>query len=525
MWIKRNLEQVWNQLRGQMPTRKDAVTNVRIKNFRGIQDVQVAFPFPVCVLAGANGCGKSTILYALGCAYRVPGAEKAFLPQKLFPDFKPSQSPSVADIHPSPVEIIFSYNTGGQALGMRWHRSSSGWQKSFFGRKDTVQPERKVYLHTLSKFSNPSEMKSVQQLALRPHDIHSIDAADAALAHRILGYEFSRIYLAHRAGTDVIVVERMDSDTTCRYSEYHMSAAERVTLRLSLHLSGLRDALVLIDEIDTGLHPYTQRLLMLELQRLALRNNLQIVCTTHSAVVLDTVPHEARIFLERTEGNVTVKEAWRDAIQKSLYGRSQEILTFLCEDEESEGLTRGILDYLGPKIDLLQNDIMVGRDSGKEQFLAHFETLRQFRKLNDVVFILDGDAIEVKKQLELRAENMRQPLRATCLPGNDTPEQWAWDLLLTHVIQYAPEFGHTPDTLRSAMMKINMMFASVADTPTNIAKQKIYALLNDNSISSFAFFRKLGFLEARRESSDVLTFMNDLENIVWSWRRSGTFSS
>lgn len=38
---------------------------------------------------------------------------------------------------------------------------------------------------------------------------------------------------------------------------------------------------------------------MLELQRIALRNDLQVVVTTHSPVVLDSVPPEGRIFLER----------------------------------------------------------------------------------------------------------------------------------------------------------------------------------------------------------------------------------
>jgi hypothetical protein len=362
-------------------------------------------------------------------------------------------------------------------------------------------------------------------LAIRSYDTRPIDAADAALAHRILGYEFSKITLARRASSDVVVVERTDDNATCRYSEYHMSAAERVTLRLSLYLSGLRDALVLIDEIDTGLHPYTQQLLMLELQRLALQNNLQIVCTTHSAVVLDTVPHEARIFLERTANNITVKEAWRDAIQKSLYGKSQEMLMFLCEDEESEGLIRGILDYLGPNIDLLQNDIMVGRDSGKEQFLDHFETLRLFRKLNDVVFVLDGDATEVKNKLELRAENAGQPIRVICLPGRCIPEQWAWNVLLQNADHYAIEFGHTPDTLRAAMTKINTLYESASDTQTNIMKEKLHTLLYDSAITSSVFFRQLGLLEARRNSSDIRQIVAGLESFIGTWRQNNTFTN
>ncbi|MDR1291518.1 MAG: ATP-binding protein, partial [Planctomycetaceae bacterium] len=366
MSIRKNLEQVWAQLRSQAAVRKDSVTRVQIKNFRGIKDLQVRFPFPVCVLAGANSCGKSTVLFSLGCAYRVPDAPQMFTPQKLFPDFRPSHESDLADQHRGQVEIVFSYNVSGQSLEMLWKRGTNKWDKNFFGRKKSTQPERQVYLHipepvwavgfaleqplhvvalacsasrilkrlqhTLPKFSNPSEMRSTQKLAQRQYKLEVIDASNIAFAQRILGYEYLQLTLASSSGKDLLVAKRIDeSEQDCQYSEYHMSSGERAVIRLSMHLSKLKDALVLIDEIDTGLHPYTQQLLMLELQRLALRNNLQIVCTTHSAVVLETVPEEARIFLERTGGNVFQKEAWRDTIQKSLYGRSQDVLTILCE--------------------------------------------------------------------------------------------------------------------------------------------------------------------------------------------------
>ena len=74
---------------------------------------------------------------------------------------------------------------------------------------------------------------------------------------------------------------------------------ERAIVRMSKDISGLENALVLIDEVDTGLHPYTQKQTMLELQRSALRQKLQIIVASHSPVVLDSVPPEARIFLDR----------------------------------------------------------------------------------------------------------------------------------------------------------------------------------------------------------------------------------
>ena len=103
------------------------------------------------------------------------------------------------------------------------------------------------------------------------------------------------------------------------YSELHMAAGERAMLRLSREIAQLEGALVLIDEVEAGLHPWVQQLLMLQLQQLALRNDLQVIVTTHSPVVLDTVPAHGRVFLERDDaGRVVVRPPYRDVVQNAL---------------------------------------------------------------------------------------------------------------------------------------------------------------------------------------------------------------
>ena len=101
-----------------------------------------------------------------------------------------------------------------------------------------------------------------------------------------------------------------------------------------------------------AVHPYTQQQVMLELQRIALRQRLQIVVASHSPVVLDCVPPEGRKFLDRDDAtnDVRLMPAYRDIFQKSLYGQSRETLSILCEDEVAEGIILGVLDVLQPKL-------------------------------------------------------------------------------------------------------------------------------------------------------------------------------
>jgi hypothetical protein len=55
--------------------------------------------------------------------------------------------------------------------------------------------------------------------------------------------------------------------------------------------------LVLIDEIETSLHPRAQRRLMHDLARIARDKELQIIVSTHSPYILAELPPEGRIYL------------------------------------------------------------------------------------------------------------------------------------------------------------------------------------------------------------------------------------
>ncbi|MBI4569403.1 MAG: AAA family ATPase [Planctomycetes bacterium] len=521
--LSQNLRQIWDQLRGQKASREDYLDQVRIQKLRGIQDLRVALPFPVCVLAGANGCGKTTVLLALACAYRPPSPEwdaepVTNTPAKLFPDFRPKGDPTLSD-SPGRAEIEYSYTSKGQSLSMAWKRGAGKWSRSFFGRKRGEQPVRTVYLHTLSKLTNPSEVRSVIQLAQRAFTSADVDASDIGFAQRILGFKYARLAVVKHGKRNLLVADRSDvTGDAVRYSEFHMSAGERAVIRLSMSLSKMESVLVLVDEVEAGLHPQVQQMLMLELQRLALRNRIQIVCTTHSPAVLDTVPMEARVFLERDGDNVKRREAFRDIIQKTLYGRSQNVLSFLCEDAESEALVRGVLDFLGPKLDFLQNDIEVGRDTGKDQFPAHMETLARFRRLGDVVFVLDGDGQDVKQRMERRAEELGQRVRVICLPGGEIPETWAWALLEKSAEKYAEYFGLDAAGLRAKIRAWDGVFSAAADKPAAISKNKMATLADEHSRSMPDLFRHLAKSEAAPKGGSVFELAVSLEDTIRNWR-------
>jgi len=513
--LKYSLNQVWDQLRGRKPHLDYFLEEVRILGLRGIKDIKVRFTYPVCVISGPNSCGKSTILFALACAYKVPNSgPRDFVPSTLFPDFR-TRSTGIPSDNRNSASLEFYYINAGQRYQMKYSRGKSSWNRSYMGLAKGSQPERTVYLRTVANLSNPSEIRSVLQFGRHEVDKQEITSDLLIFAHRILPLKYRHLFKMTYGERDLLYAEREDEPT---YSEFHMSAGERAILRLSKDISNLENALILIDEIEAGLHPFTQQQLMLELQRLALRKNLQIVVTSHSPVVLETVPPEGRIFLERSSDNVEIQPAYRDLIQKAFYGRAIDKLSILCEDDIAEAILRGVLDDFNLKFNFCHSDIEVGRDTGKDEFPHHVRAIANFRQLPDFIFVLDGDGHDKEAEMRQIASQYGQPLNLIFLPGTDYPENWVCDQIKQHISEYAEIFKINPEHFSSHIDSIDRTFAGATDTPRNRAKSRLITLEEEIGRNATEISRMVGCKEAGRQGGNMESFVKQLEEIIQSWR-------
>ena len=515
--MARELRQVWDALRASNGHRDEALTAVRIGRLRGIRDVRIPFEYPVCVLAGPNGSGKSTVLFACACAYRVPGGSPRDLtPGRLFPDFT-SRQQDVSSDAPQRTQIDFQYLHHGDDVAMSWKRGKR-WRRSFTSRNGERQPERPVYLRTLANLTNPSEVRSLLRLGRRQVRTATLDPKQLTFAQRILPWRYSHLSVISGPENDLLFAELEGGDET-RYSEFHMSSGERSILRISKDVSRLDNALVLIDEIDTGLHPYTQQQAMLELQRSALRRNLQIIVASHSPVILDSVPPEARIFLDRDDdtGQVRRLPAYRDLFQKALYGASQDQLFILCEDEVAEGVIRGVLDVLNVEMELMHGDIVIGCNSGRDEFPGHVRTLAKFGRLSNFILVLDGDSRELEEGLETIAERRGHAVHVLFLPGDGPPEQWLWEAVRKRRDAYAERLGTTAADMQRTMRDLERLVDGAVRQRQDMAKVAIGSLAHrlERTVADIA--RIVGQREARTEA--LYELVDGLKKLIEQWRR------
>ena len=326
------------------------------------------------------------------------------------------------------------------------------------GQRAGGQPQRAVYLRTLANLTNPEEAKGILGLARQDYRSAALKPDLLHFANRILRPRYERVSVIKGEEHDILFAEVQGGEST-GYSEFHMSSGERTILWLSKDISNLEDALVLIDEIETGLHPYTQQQLMLELQRLALRQRLQIVVASHSPVVLDSVPPEGRLFLDRDDKTMDVQllPPHQDIFQKALYGQSRERISILCEDDVAEGILLGVLDVLQPRLQLRPEDFLIGRNTGRDEFPGHIQALGKFAKLQDFIFVLDGDSRDKEEYLVQIADKYGHSLRPLFLPGDGPPEEWMWEILSHYSTEYQTLVGMSVQDISREMENIGQV--------------------------------------------------------------------
>ncbi len=510
--IERRLEPLWLRLQGKKPHMPHFLDEIHLHGIRGLSDLRVGLDYPVSVIAGGNATGKSTVLFAAACAYDVPGAGvRDFRPSSLFPDFRPKRGRHRDGREE--VILLLEYSTPRGKRSMQWKRGKA-WSKSFLNRKNAAQPTRQVYLRTMSNLSNPSEVRGVLSMSRVSTELEErpLTPSQIRFAHQVLPFRYSEVVQLSSGNKNLLFATQDEGGP--EYSELHMAAGERAVLRLSQEIARLNGALVLIDEVEAGLHPWVQQLLMLHIQELALRRDLQVIVTSHSPVVLDSVPPHGRVLLDRdSDGRVTVQPPHRDLVQDALYGRASRVLNCLCEDEAAEAILQGVFDTLLPRLMIRRESVRIGRDTGASEFPTHAAAFRKFGQIDGFVFVLDGDAVGKGIDDKIRM-NAGMDVPIVFLPGSEAPEAWVWGVLHRRAGEIGPLLGANTGEFVKWLNHADAVFAAAQASSSEIAKEKLLELSGVLGRDVSQVCRVAGRLEAERPESDIQPMVEALEEVL-----------
>jgi predicted ATPase len=403
--------------------------------FRGLKNLEVHFKYPITVVSGRNGTGKSTFLACAACAYHdseYSGLKPfGYKLEDFFIYSKQESSPAGNSIG---YQFLYDHwrktkdNTSGIGLGWqyrskkrkRWNSYSSRIPRkvAYFGIERVVPHIEK---NVLKSHSRKFEKYFLQDKELE------YQKQTRETVGRILGKTYDEFYFKYYSKYKVPHVNSKGR----KYSGFNMGAGEKALFEIFSTIYMFEDNLLLvIDEIELGLHEEAQCRLIDELKKVCNERHVQIICTTHSPRILNSLPPEARLHLEK-EGDAVrvIPGISADYAAGLMSGIKHAELDIICEDDRAKNiLALALSNEIRKRVEI----IPIGSAAAVVRYMA----FRLKDKKSEVCCFLDGDkSAEKHKHIKIFVDALEQAKdkeqakqwiesRLGFLPGTTSPEKW-----------------------------------------------------------------------------------------------------
>jgi len=214
------------------------------------------------------------------------------------------------------------------------------------------------------------------------------------------------------------------------YSGFNMGAGENAMFEIfSIIYSCGEGALLVMDEVELGLHAEAQRKFIERLKDVCLETHTQVICTTHSKEIFDCLPYDARFFVECVNGKTKITDSISSdfAFSKMAAVTGKELDIFV-EDEVAKSLLQSSLPAT------VRSRVTVTVIGSAMALARQLAALYVRGEEKPTLAIFDGDQ-KAKEQDNLsHAQKMAENTDASFtdwfqshvayLPGDTWPEAW-----------------------------------------------------------------------------------------------------
>ena len=404
-------------------------------NLRGINALNLSFEYPITAIAGRNGAGKSTILALACCAYH--NNKNGFKPNKrnttyyTFSDFFIQHA---EETPPQGIKIKYTFALDylkktelrpegkGLAYQIRHKKTGGRWNDYADRVKKNV-----IFLgiDRIVPHSERSQSKSYSR-AFKTAPTRGWENKVKNCVGSIINknYDEYRHLEYHKYNLPIV-----KSGETI-YSGFNMGAGENALFEIfSTIYSAGEGSLIVVDEIELGLHSEAQRKLLEKLKDVCIETKTQIICTTHSRDVFDSLPNEARIYIESVNGNTKITNPISSefAFSKLSGGLNKELEIFVEDDVAKTLLFSALPAHIRSRVTIK----IIGSASAISRQLAA-SYIRYADK--PLLAIFDGDQRTKENDNLSHAKNMAEKVNPdfddwfkkniTYLPGDTWPEAW-----------------------------------------------------------------------------------------------------
>jgi len=419
---------------------------------RGIERLLVPFNYPITAICGRNGVGKSTIL-ALAAFSSGRPKDRMVAPWPTRPTQKQLKLTSYAwedfffrhadDPPYDGLNIRFSYSLAGDDIEIERRWINGRWRTMPDTGRTSVPtfPRRPIEFVSLARILPPAELEHVRRNfgKSRKPNIYQLEQNMSEAMSAIFRRSYSNIEI-HEVGGVSLARCSTDAD----YRGFDMGAGENAMITILSRLQRLPvGGLLLVEEIEHGLHPEAQHHLIDALTRIVSQKRQQIIFTTHSSHIIDRLPRAGRVLLDRlgTEHRAVSSPTTRLALA-NMTGSPQPEATLYVEDNFSAALVHNCLPMK------LRSRIAVVPIGSSSKVAAQLGAHQRGKLAGPALCIFDGDCSPRDVENWMKAEELN-PNESTfvCLPVEQIPpEKWVLQALRDkpYLSKFADRIGVSP---------------------------------------------------------------------------------
>ncbi|BAL00214.1 hypothetical protein OBV_30150 [Oscillibacter valericigenes Sjm18-20] len=407
-------------------TTRNSLVGIKVNNgnIRGVYPCHIDFSYPVSAFVGENGSGKSTLLALAACAFHNNDTFYQFSRKKSYFTYGDFFTFSPEERGLQGIEITYKIRQAdGDKPNIRRKKPSGKWNDF-----NTRKHKNVIYLG-INRIVPPSE-SSAHRSYRKTFEAEEIDpellSKIKSMACRIFGKNYEDLKIFVHRSYRLFLVERNE----IFYSGFNMGAGENDVVSILLDLlSAGQGTLMVIDEIELGLHAKAQAEFIRVLKEICKENKCQIICSTHSDIILNEIPPQGRFFVQNqgTQTIITPEISAEYAFGK-LAGQNTDELDVFVEDV----VGKAIIENLVPmRIRERMHTYIIGSD----QAILRQMAARYRENKNNYIAFLDGDKRRahdqqirnIREYLETRIADEEQfssliNQRLQYIPGDTWPE-------------------------------------------------------------------------------------------------------
>lgn len=440
--------------------RKVALEHGRL---RSLSSFEIKIDYPLLAIAGRNGSGKSTLLAMIACAYHsdedkhiMSGKRK---PYYTFADFFIQHSDEVPQ-EGIAIGYYIAHNSWkpaktvptGKGIGKQVRSKKKGGKWNNYDKR----VERQVIFLGIERIvphSEKSQSKSYAKLFIFNGDELGCENEIRENVGYILNKEYGDFkFVSHsRYRLPIVTYEGKT------ISGFNMGAGENALFEIfSILYSAKPGALIIVDEIELGLHAEAQVKLIERLKLASHKRKLQIIFTTHSDIIFGCIPDDARVYIENINSKTIINtEISPEYAFGKLSSENSQELDVLVEDVVAAKLLSNILP--SSIRSRLQIEVIGSASSLARQMAAIFQRGMK----NKVITVFDGDQKRLYRDnlkcahsmLEKNHEDFTQWFSENInyLPGDEWPEKWIIKKNLEYVNNLSKLVNGEPDVTIAAL--------------------------------------------------------------------------